>query len=201
LLRATQHLNQSVASSHAVLLPPIQLDSPLRSTSTVPKFISLSKLSPIGQRQCRRRPRQRDALEWCTSTTTSFDQLPWISALESPDQLGVRDHDFADLSKLDYRPSSRPQSDSYTSSGPGPVRRNRDALLRSSPRRAEDENDFDDYPAWLKSSSSKSGRSASSPRTPRNSRTPLSVSHARFHNLMPVFTPLTRPKCESDGFI
>jgi hypothetical protein len=155
-------------------------------------------LDRSGQGQCRRRHRRRDALEWCTNTPTSFDQLPWISVLESPDQSGVRDHDFADLSKLDYRPLSRPQSESYSPPGPGPVRRNRETLLRSNPRRTETENDFDDYPAWLKS---RCGRLASSPCTPRNSRAPLSVSHARFHNLMPVFTPPPRPKCESDGFI
>jgi hypothetical protein len=171
--------------------------------------MSLSKRTAVvghsldrsGQGHCRRRHHQRDALEWCTTTPTSFDQLPWISALESPDQSGVRDHDFADLSKLDYRPLSRPQTESYSYPGPGPVRRNRQTLLGSGPRRAETENDFDDYPAWLKSSSFRSGRLASSPRTPRNLRTPLSVSHARFHNLMPVFTPPARPKCESDGLI
>ena len=171
--------------------------------SQVPKCIPLPKCSAAveqsldrcldpGQRPCRRRYPQHDAFEWCTTAVTSFNQLPWISALDHPDQSGVQD--FADLSQLDHCPL-------LSQSGLGPIRRSRKVSSKPSPRRAATENDFDEYLVWMKSSSIWASRLPSSPRTPRNLRAPLSISRVHFHNLMPVVPPPVRPKCESDGFV
>jgi len=108
----------------------------------------------------------------------AFDELPWISTLESGPEL-LNPWDIADLSLI------RDDADLQPSSGPGPVRR-RKTSLRSSPRQ--------------KSSASSSGSSPhhhysvhttrdtlllSTPPVP-TPRSRFIPSRVLFHNLMPI---------------
>ncbi|TFK43008.1 hypothetical protein BDQ12DRAFT_663113 [Crucibulum laeve] len=164
------------------LRSPIPVSDPclVRSAASTPKpsCSSLRRRSKPGSHSLRRR-RPLSRVECRVESAPAphiFDQLPWISALDStPEQLSP--WDLADLSQIPDR----------TTSGPGPVRR-RKTLLRSSPLRASDD-DVPTDPSWVVSSLPfrETPLRLSSPdalhTTPRSLFNP---SRVLFQNLMPV---------------
>jgi len=172
-----------------VLSPPLRLMSPICLAERRQELSSASPsicttTTPHRRRSVRpirpsRRPRHCEHIDCpIASTPHAFDDLPWISALDTdmpPDH--VSPWDIADLSQLS------PDEDRL-SSGPGPIRR-RKTSLRSSPLAPPTvclPEDTVPPPLPLHEASNWS--------TPRSR---IHRSRLHFRNLMPLFSACSSP--------
>jgi len=155
------------------LQPAIQLPESKQLPPPMPRSHSPTRRALKSSRRVASAPRHQrhSSRPGCPiqSPPHPFDQLPWISMLDSPP-----DHtDLSDIADLSLLPVEESASE-VASDGPGPIRRRRTSLRSNSPDGLLDE---------LRALSPRFH--ASSPSTPPR---PRRYSPVRFRNLMPVFS-------------
>ncbi|KAG6333961.1 hypothetical protein ID866_5129 [Astraeus odoratus] len=121
-----------------------------------------------------------------------FDQLPWITTLDTPQS---QESDIADLSQIFL--SDDFSSVSHSAPASGPVRRRKTSLrsnpLASAPGSAGDNSASLQLFPFRQSAHDR----PASPKTPPP-RIPFDPKHVTFHNLMPVFPQGPNPDDTSD---
>lgn len=148
--------------------PPRLLRSPFQLAS-----------SPIIETPSTRRKRRGCPIQSQPSSSSVFDNLPWISAMDvSVDEYSI--DDIADLSQLPVPEECATTAPS--ANGAGPVRRRKTSLHRTSPLRAASGSQSIHHPSSILRHRPISVESPSTPR-PR-----LAHSRIAFHDLMPLFT-------------
>ncbi|KAL0947040.1 hypothetical protein HGRIS_013184 [Hohenbuehelia grisea] len=159
---------------------PIKLQTPSRESIPRPSLEPFELLSqPSSRRSSKRRDcrsrraacHRRHCAGKCATRSKphSFDELPWIAALDAEPSPGA---DIADLSQLPVA------YDSYAS-GPGPIRRRKISSLRSNPLSLGAPLIAVELFRDVKTPVSHFSGS-------RATGLPHDLSHVQFHNLMPV---------------
>ncbi|KAF8162889.1 hypothetical protein B0H34DRAFT_298981 [Crassisporium funariophilum] len=167
------HAELSLRTSHERLRSPIHLEE---STSDLSWCAPSSRRRPRAAAQSTRRRRLSPRAERIpTAPSHAFDELPWISSLESASDM-LNPWDIADLSLI---PDS--SLTDLSASGPGPVRR-RKTSLRSNPVASSTKNNSPGSHFPIRDTSLLASPSVP---TPRSRFTP---SRVLFQNLMPVLS-------------
>ncbi|KAE9400740.1 hypothetical protein BT96DRAFT_992658 [Gymnopus androsaceus JB14] len=169
------------SNSARVDAPPRLLKSPFQLASSSPTIERPPANSHRASQRKRHCARVDCPVQSQPSSSSVFDNLPWISAMDlSPDEYNL--DDIADLSQLPLPASS--VEENTTTRGAGPVRRRKTSLHRTSPLRAASGSSTQSihHPSSVLRHRPVSITSPSTPR-PR-----LARSRIAFHDLMPLFT-------------